>query len=125
MTFIHFRILNSLGTLLTFYGRQFMFYHRSCLLAFSMTKSVSSTSFPDKCKYRLITKKKYKSAYELGKQDANCDTSAGCHLYITKPGKGFKDHSPEFNHNYIKGVRFFSKSLQQYSLVIIVITNYL
>ena len=69
-----------------------------------MTKSVSSTSFPDKCKYCLITKKKHKIAYELSKQDANCDTSAGCHLYITKPGKGFKDHSPEFNHNYIKGV---------------------
>ena len=67
-----------------------------------MTKSVSSTSFPDKCKYRLITKKKYKRAYELGKQDANCDPS-NCHLYITQPGKGFGDHSTEFNKKYIKG----------------------
>ena len=67
-----------------------------------MTKSVSSTSFPDKCKYRLITKKKHKSAYELCKQDANCDLS-DCHLYITQPGKGFMFHYKEFNKNYIKG----------------------
>lgn len=67
-----------------------------------MSKSVSSTSFPDKCKYRLITKKKHKSAYELGKQDANCNLS-DCHLYITQHDKGFGDHSTEFNKNYIKG----------------------
>jgi hypothetical protein len=51
----------------------------------------------------VMAKKKHKSAFELGQQDANCDTSAGCHPYITQPGKGFMFHSKEFNKNYIKG----------------------
>jgi hypothetical protein len=43
-------------------------------------------------------------AFNRGAADAakcaadNCDN-----MYITSPGKGFGDHSPEFNHNYIKG----------------------
>lgn len=44
------------------------------------------------------------SAFNRGAADAakcaadNCDN-----MYITHPGKGFGDHSSEFNHNYIKG----------------------
>ena len=63
-----------------------------------MGKSVSSTSFPDKCKYRLFIKKKHKIAYELSKQDANCDPS-DCHLYIARSGKGFGDHSSSLTRN--------------------------
>jgi hypothetical protein len=44
------------------------------------------------------------SAMERGAADATCSEDNNCdHLYITQPGKGFGDHSPEFNHNYIKG----------------------
>jgi hypothetical protein len=39
---------------------------------------------------------------ERGAHDATCDGS-DCHLYITQSGKGFDDHSPEFNKNYIQG----------------------
>ncbi|HEY7571955.1 MAG TPA: hypothetical protein VH796_11365 [Nitrososphaeraceae archaeon] len=42
------------------------------------------------------------SAMERGAHDATCN-SDDCSLYITQPGKGFGDHSSEFNHNYIKG----------------------
>jgi hypothetical protein len=54
----------------------------------------------------VMAKKKHKTAYELGMHDAdpaNCTGPDNCHLYITKPGKGFNDHSSEFNNNYIKG----------------------
>jgi nitrate reductase cytochrome c-type subunit len=44
------------------------------------------------------------SAMERGAADATCGQDNDCdHLYITQPGKGFGDHSKEFNHNYIKG----------------------
>lgn len=38
---------------------------------------------------------------ERGAHDATCDGS-DCHLYITVR-KGFDDHSPEFNKNYMNG----------------------
>ena len=47
------------------------------------------------------------SAMERGAHDATqCTTQDenNCGpLYITQPGKGFANHSPEFNKNYIKG----------------------
>lgn len=47
------------------------------------------------------------SAVERGAHDATqCTTQdeSNCgSLYITQPGKGFADHSKEFNKNYIKG----------------------
>ena len=53
-----------------------------------------------------MAKKKHKSAAELGAHDANpgnCTGPNDCHLYITQPGKGFNDHSEQFNKNYING----------------------
>jgi hypothetical protein len=57
-----------------------------------------------------VSAKKHKtgtSAIELGAHDATqCTTQDenNCGpLYITQPGKGFADHSKEFNKNYIKG----------------------
>jgi hypothetical protein len=54
----------------------------------------------------VLAKKKHMTAYELGSHDADpstCINSHDCDLYITKLGKGFADHSKEFNKNYIKG----------------------
>jgi|1186.fasta_scaffold322516_1 hypothetical protein len=57
-----------------------------------------------------VMAKKYKtgtSAVERGAHDATqCTTQdeSNCSpLYIEQPGKGFADHSKEFNKNYIKG----------------------
>jgi hypothetical protein len=57
-----------------------------------------------------VMAKKHKtgtSAVERGAHDATqCTTQdeSNCgSLYITQPGKGFADHSKEFNKNYIKG----------------------
>ena len=57
-----------------------------------------------------VMAKKHKtgtSAVERGAHDATqCTTQdeSNCgYLYITQPGKGFADHSKEFNKNYIKG----------------------
>jgi len=52
----------------------------------------------------IYAKKKHKSAEKIGEEDSQSCNNNDCKgLYISQPGKGFGDHSPEFNHNYIKG----------------------